>query len=237
VLTRAQGRAQRAAIMRDIARDLRRKQREELRALRLAIGEARVVRKAALREAREACKRGRVDVRQRVKEMRARLLAEMRAALIGERTQARQACTTAIAAARGMSSRIEQAREKLRAERQYRREMRRIEAANRARKRELAPRRGVRERMSESDDEVRSSIPPELVALFERVKRQIRGSERWSRTEAFLHYAQEHPSEVLESIEDKTEETIRELEARERRAARALSRPIPRAALAEAVPF
>ncbi len=42
------------------------------------------------------------------------------------------------------------------------------------------------ERQAESDDEVRSNIPPELVALFERVKRGIKASPRMSRTEAFL---------------------------------------------------
>ena len=42
------------------------------------------------------------------------------------------------------------------------------------------------ERQAESDDEVRSNIPPELVALFERVKRGIKASPRMSRTESFL---------------------------------------------------
>lgn len=36
-----------------------------------------------------------------------------------------------------------------------------------------------------------------------------------SRTEAFLKYAEEHPSEVLEAIDDKTDALIRELEQKE----------------------
>jgi hypothetical protein len=47
-------------------------------------------------------------------------------------------------------------------------------------------------------------------------------------TEAFLKYAEEHPSEVLEAIDDKTDALIRELEQKEREAARALRRGPPR---------
>jgi hypothetical protein len=104
--------------------------------------------------------------------------------------------------------------------------LRRIERANRAAR--LQIRRPSRsERRGESDDEVRGNIPPEFVGLWERVKRRIRGSDRMTRTEAFLHYAHEHPSEVLEVLEDRTENLIRELEAKERAAARALRRKRP----------
>jgi hypothetical protein len=51
-----------------------------------------------------------------------------------------------------------------------------------------------------------------------------------SRTEAFLHYAEEHPDEVLTSIEDRADVLVRELEAKERAARRALSRPALRGA-------
>lgn len=85
------------------------------------------------------------------------------------------------------------------------------------------------ERRAESDDEVRSNIPPELVALFERVKRGIKASPRMSRTEAFLHYAEENPDDVLASADDKTDALIRrELEAQYGEARRSLRRPPPR---------
>jgi hypothetical protein len=59
-----------------------------------------------------------------------------------------------------------------------------------------------------------------------------------TRTEAFLQYAYDHPNEVLEVLEDRTESLIRELEAKERAAARSLRRKRPgkNAALEEA-PF
>ena len=79
---------------------------------------------------------------------------------------------------------------------------------------------------------MRGNIPPEPVALFERVKRGIKASPRMSRTEAFLHYAEENPEEVLEAISDKTDEMVLQLEAQHRearRAARLTARRPPRA--------
>jgi hypothetical protein len=143
-----------------------------------------------------------------------------------------------LAQAKGIADRVQRARAELAAEQSFRAEMRRIERGNRQRARELALQRPrVRgEKQSEADDEVRGNIPPELVGLWERVKGKIKGSSRMSRTEAFLHYAEEHPTEVLEVLEDKTEQMIAELEARERDASRALRRPIPKSAYDE-VPF
>jgi hypothetical protein len=100
--------------------------------------------------------------------------------------------------------------------------MRRIEGFNRQRQREL--RRATGKTLAqESDDEVRANIAPELAALFERVKGQIKASDRWTRTEAFLHYAEEHPDEQLEAIEHETDKRLRELEQKEREASRAVT--------------
>ena len=94
--------------------------------------------------------------------------------------------------------------------------------------------------IAESDDTVRGNIPPELVALFDRVKSRIKGSDRMSRTEAFLHYAEEHEGEVLQSIEDKTDAMLRELEAQARKARRGIRKapapPRPAAYAVEAAP-
>lgn len=48
-----------------------------------------------------------------------------------------------------------------------------------------------REQREESDDEVRSNIPPELVPIFEHVKKQVTGNQRQSRTEHFLELYEE----------------------------------------------
>jgi hypothetical protein len=144
-------------------------------------------------------------------------------------------CQRAIAEARALSDKVHRARAELAAERRFRREMRRIEGTNRQRFKE-AKRASRAEQRSESDEEVRVNIPPELVPLWERKKRSIHGSERMSRTEAFLHWVEEHPDSMLEALEDRTEQVVRDLERREREARRALKRPVPPEAYAE-VPF
>jgi hypothetical protein len=80
------------------------------------------------------------------------------------------------------------------------------------------PHATVAERRSESDDEVRQSIPSELVGLWERVKRSIKAGPRETRLESFMRYAEEHPDEYLGSIDDKTEAVIRDLERQEEEA-------------------
>jgi hypothetical protein len=107
--------------------------------------------------------------------------------------------------------------------------MGRIERGNRQRMKEAKHASRV-ERRGESDEGVAVNVPAELLPVWNRVKRSIRGSERMSRLETFLKWVEEHPNELLAAIEDRTEEVIRGLERREREAERALKRPIPREA-------
>jgi hypothetical protein len=206
--------------MQQIARDQRRQQREHLVDLRAQVRQARTDRKAALEQARARCRGERLAARQRVQELRERVIRELREAVAAERASARETCSARLGAARGISDRIARVRAQLEAERSYQRDMRRIERANRQRTR-AAHRTTAAEHRSQSDDTVAGNIPPELVSLWERVKRSIRGSDRMSRTEAFLEYAESHPEEVLQALDDRTDALVRELEARERDASRA----------------
>ncbi len=164
-------------------------------------------------------------VRERLQAIRERVLQDLRETVASERAAAKEACAIRQNEARRVTDRIKRVRAELEAERAYQRDMRRIEGANRQRTRQ-AHRTSAAERRSQSDDEVRANIPDDLVPLWERVKRTIRGSDRMSRTEAFLHYAEEHPREILQVLEDKTDALVRDMEARERQAARALRRPV-----------
>ena len=58
------------------------------------------------------------------------------------------------------------------------------------------------------------NISPDLVPFFERIKRSVRATPRMSRTEAFLKYAEEHPSELLVDVDAQTDALIREFESR-----------------------
>jgi hypothetical protein len=77
-----------------------------------------------------------------------------------------------------------------------------------------------RERQGESDDEVRQNIPAGMARVFDKVKRHIKGSERKSRTEAFLEWAEENPGEVFAIQEADAEREIRRMVREQERAER-----------------
>jgi hypothetical protein len=235
-MTPAEGRRQRRQLMKKIEREHRRSARAHLLALHEAIRDARAAHKQSLRHAKESCRTARLDARRRASELRARLLLELRVAVSAERQAARASCSSLRGDARGAKDKAARARLELEAERRFRREMRQIERSNRARRKEIVT-ASRRERQKESDDEVRGNIPPELVALFDRVRQKIRSTDRMTRTEALLHYAEEHPNEILLSYEDKTEETIRELERAAAKAEHEMMRRRSRKELESEVPF
>ncbi|MGH7280627.1 MAG: hypothetical protein ACRELY_03820 [Polyangiaceae bacterium] len=210
----------RKALWRDINREERKKKRALMLELRTEVREARARRKQALFEAKERCRSERLAARERARSLRAKALLDLREAVQLERASARQTCSVRLGEARAIKDDIERARAKVAAEKQYRRELRRIEAANRQRRREHLHATYI-ERRAESDDEVRMNISQDLVPLFERVKRGIKATQRMSRTEAFLKYAEEHPDEVLGDIEDKSEALIRARERAEKQTVRA----------------
>jgi predicted transcriptional regulator len=129
---------------------------------------------------------------------------------------------------------IAQGRAMLKEEQAYQREIKRIES--RAKKKERL-RSTSAERRQESDDAVRHNIPEDLRPLFERVKRSIKGSDRESRTEAFLKYAEENPGEVAAAIAEEAEREIARLQREEAKEYRRLrGRGVSAAELAD-VPF
>ena len=244
----------RKKLMRDIERDEKRKARALLAELRTLLKDARDKRKVSIRQARERCRSHRLETRERLRAHRLQVLADLRATLKAEREAARAQCSARLDEARSIKDEIERSKAKVDAERKYQREMRVIERNHRARTKD-APTSTARERQGESDDAVRANIPADLVPLFERVKRMIKvkPGERRTRTEAFLEYAEEHPEEVLEVIEEEATRKLAELEKREHAAAKELERlakrertgtagrgaRLPRAPAAElaAVPF
>jgi hypothetical protein len=80
----------------------------------------------------------------------------------------------------------------------------------------------ARERAQESDDAVRSNLPPELVLVFDVVKKHIKGSPRRSRTEAFLEWAEENPGEVYAIAQADADRHLSKLLAEEERLSRRL---------------
>jgi hypothetical protein len=137
----------------------------------------------------------------KAKTERERKLARLRSMCERARARLQQSC-----ASRRELTRAE-ARAKVAAAKQSRRQLRedyseikRIErqAEERRRKHKRLPAEAIRE----SDDEVRQNIDPELLPVWERVKRQIKGTPKISRTEAFLQYIEENPNEVAIIMEE-----------------------------------
>jgi hypothetical protein len=121
------------------------------------------------------------------------------------RVQARISC-----AARAEQARTEGAaaiaarRAELAGEKGFERKMQRYEKPSRLRS-------TTGERRQESDDEVRSNLHPTMVAVFNHVRRHIKGSPRMSRTEAFLHWAEENPDEVIQLMQHDADRYLNQL--------------------------
>lgn len=56
-------------------------------------------------------------------------------------------------------------------------------------------------RSSETDEDVRSNLAPSMIPLFNRVRQGIHSDRYMTRTEAFLEYVKDHPSEEIEAID------------------------------------
>lgn len=233
--TLAQARRDRRELRAAIARDHQTKARAKVRELRAALREARVAHREAKARAKVLCREARVQARGAIHARRMLSRLELQQWVKRARAAAAETVRAARAMAKTHGNARTRARAALEAERAYRRELRTLDRLHTARKKELRA-STAKERRGESDDAVRGNIPPELVSLFNRVRGRIKASDRLSRTEAFLHYAEEHPREVLAAVDDRTEAVIAELERDQRAATRAAKRPVPRSAYAEA-PF
>jgi hypothetical protein len=77
------------------------------------------------------------------------------------------------------------------------------------------------ERRAESDDEVRGNLEPELLKVFEKVKKHIKGGPRKTRTEAFLEWAEENPGEVWSMQSEEAERDLHRMISEHERLGRA----------------
>lgn len=121
------------------------------------------------------------------------------------RVAARQNCALRAEQARTEGAAVIEARRaELVAERGFERRMQRHEKPSKLRS-------TAGERRQESDDEVRSNLHPSMVAVFDHVRRHIKGSPRMSRTEAFLHWAEENPDEVVQLMQHDADRYLNQL--------------------------
>lgn len=203
------------ALHKEIDKDLRNKDREKIRALnqRLKLSREGI---PTLRSVRAQCKADRLAALERARQIR----AKAKTAAQAERQAAKSRCSLSVHEVRTHRHTAASLRAELKSERKAQADLRRIKRSHSARL------KGLRKifpstHRAESDDEVRQNIAPELVPLFNRVRRAIRGTPRESRTEAFLRYAEEHPREAYAGSEEATNALVRDLERQQRAGRRA----------------
>ena len=179
---------------------------------------AREAQKRAVRRIRAWAKKEKKAISARAQAARARCLARVATATRRERELVRERRALMLASAKRKLGAVEVSRK---------RELERELAHQRLlkeRERTRIKRSTARERAQESDDAVRSNLEPEMLPVWERVKRGIRGGPRRTRTEAFLEWVGEHPDEVLaiqaEHVEQDVAKLVGERHEAERRRAR-----------------
>ena len=196
----------RKRLQRELAEHLRDKDRAALGLLRAKITAARVERRHRLSAARQACRGALIALRERQREERHELTLTHRA----QREQGRATCNSGKQQARDEGLALEQqAASEYRDERIFQQQMRRATKPR-------VQRSTVRERKQEDDDAVRNNLPAELVPVFDKHRRSIKGSARRSRTEAFLEWAAENPDEVLLVQQAEADKALHELLKQER---------------------
>lgn len=218
MLTLAQSKANKKALLKEIERDQRRKDRALLESLRNQINAAKQHLKTERAKAVERCRNERQALKARLKQKRVALLAQLREAEKQERLAARGSCSLDKQKA---TNEAREALERLKTERKERRSTIRLLRRSTSKKSSTT----AKEKRQESDDEVRSNIPADLLPLFEKIKGKIKGSEKKSRSEAFLEYAESHPSEVLEAQENEAESSLNELIAQYYKQQKAIKSP------------
>lgn len=221
-------------LQRELADHLRNKDRAALSLLRAQIKVARLARVDMLRAARTQCRVARSALVVDQRSEREQLRDMQRAARLAERS----ACSAGKAGAKQLGAELEsKARRDVANERADQRLIRRAGKP-------VKVRATARERAAEDDDAVRSNLPAELVPVFDKVRKKIKGSARRSRTEAFLEWAEENPDEILAVQQGEADEYLAKLvrEQREmgrtvRNARRYKQSPDELAKLLAGVPF
>lgn len=210
---------QRARFVRETKAYLKERDRDQLAQLRRALERAQKRQRLAMDKVIARCKRNRQKVRERVKAYRAAERERINQEVAEMRAAARRHCDLRKEAVRAAGGSLRsRKRGELEAERQLQRELE--QTKRHAERRKAKFQRTAREVQSESDDHVRANIDPELLPVFERVKRSIRGGPNKSRTEAFLEYIESNPEDVIALQQQAADVEVKRLLAEQAKAER-----------------
>lgn len=196
-------------LRRELERDYRRRQREKLRKLRDALKAAKRRRTEAVAGVVAECRRARAETKRRIAAARKQAREQINAERDRRIRTDRAACAAGKGTARARGAQAVDA-----AERAYRAELAEIqgERAWTGRRRKEPSRR---EQRAESDGEVEGNLPPELVAVWRKVKRRVHAGPRSTRTEAFLQWVHDNSAEVARIRDQAIERDVERLIAAE----------------------
>jgi hypothetical protein len=172
-------------------------ERGDRRAVRTMQKRVRGRARAALARVRAACKAARVRLRGRVQAHRDLARERTRADVAGMRATVKGTCLarrSKVRASRELTlGKLEQRIESIA-------DLYALRAKDEGRTRSKKYAKRAADRRTESDDEVRANLPPELVAVFEKVKRAIKAGPRRSRTEAFLEWVEANEDQIAADL-------------------------------------
>ena len=233
-LTAAQLKALRARASKDLDRDYHRKAREQIRTLRERVKNAKRERSRRAKQARAVCRAAKRDAKRKAREIRAQHLAATQAEIAALRAAAAGTCGVAGSKARARAAEsFARAASALDSEQRYYAQIRRLSAKPKHTRAEAQ--RAARERARESDDQVETNLPRELVPVWHERAPKTRATERASRTEVFLQWVHDHPADVerivTRDIDAQVAAWVREEREHVRRSKRS------RAQLRDEVPF
>lgn len=174
------------------------------RALATRVRRLRARLRATRRRILAQCKRARARLKARAAAYRAERRAETNETIAGWRKDARDQCAERKALTTALRAQVE-------AESAAQREALSAEAAELAvakarrragRKPGRRPPKGIAS-IQESDELVEYDVPPELLSVWRATKSRIRGTDKKSRTEAFLEWVEENPEEATRIADEK----------------------------------
>jgi predicted nucleic acid-binding Zn-ribbon protein len=222
-----QTKAEKARSMKSGHRDVYRRALSEFRE-RLAAVQAE--KKANVGQVRKVCQRAKRVQKLQLAELRKKARDEMNARIREAKKALRHKCGCRV---KTLQKTAQTKAAGVRAEAAARRKLERDLISTEERiKREHAKKLRAGERLAESREAVLTELPPELRPVFKAVGHRIKTRGKQSRAEAFIKWAEEHPSEVEEYMARHAgrlaEQDIRELKKHER----SMTKKLPRKAKA-----
>lgn len=205
-------------LRKELERDFRDKQKKKLAKLREGVKQAKAAKRARMKAVTRGCAKARKATAQYIAAERKRERERINAERDRLQAQDRAACEVR----RGKVSkravgRVDKAEGELRAERGrqrtysiYTKPAKLGRAPGGTRK----PRKAS-ERARESDEQVARNLPPELLPVWQRVKRRIKATDKMTRTEAFMQWVHDHSAEVQEIEAQEAERGVDEWVAQE----------------------